>query len=82
MPDSDTTLSTVSSCDTTDIARRLLVSGIQYGGHHFRISVVGKCRQRHIRDGYGRKYGVEVGIAAPSLTVEKLFPFPVWWPPS
>ena len=31
----------------------------------------------YIRDGYGRKCGVEVRIAAPSLTVEKLFPIPI-----
>ena len=68
-------------CDTADIARRWLVSGIQDGGHHFRISVVGRRRkmstESYIRDRYGQKYGVEVGIAAPSLTVEKLFPIPI-----
>ena len=35
---------------------------------------VGQCRQYHIHDGQGRKNGVEVGIAAPSLAVQKLYP--------
>ena len=69
------------ACDTADIARRWLVSGIQDGGHHFRISVVGRRRkmstESYPRRVYGRKYGVEVRIAAPSLTVEKLFPIPI-----
>ncbi len=39
---------------------------------------VGQCRQWHIRVGNSRKYGVEVGIAAPSFAVHKLFPLPVF----
>ena len=29
--------------------------------------------------GHYRKCGVKVGIAAPSLTIQKLFLFPFWW---
>jgi len=29
-----------------------------------------------------KNMGVDVGIAAPSLTVQKLLPLPAWWPPS
>jgi len=38
---------------------------------------VGQCRQCHIRVGHGRKCGVAVGIASPSVSVQKLFPLPV-----
>ncbi len=48
-----------------------------FDGRHleFRLSAdVGQSRQSHIHVGHDRKLGVEVGIAAPSITVEKLFP--------
>ncbi len=50
-----------------------------YGIHlEFRYSAdVGQGRQSHIQVGHGRKYGLKVEIAAPTLTVEKLFPLPV-----
>jgi len=38
---------------------------------------VGQCWQCHIRVGHGRKCGVAVGIASPSVSVQKLFPLPV-----
>ena len=40
---------------------------------------VGQCRQCHIRVGHFRKCGVAVGIASPSVSVQKLFPLPVSW---
>jgi len=50
-----------------------------FDGRHleFRWSAdVGQSRQSHIHVGHGQKYGVEVVIAAPSITVVKLFPLP------
>ena len=32
--------------------------------------------------GMAENMGVELGIAAPSVTGQKLFPLPVLWPPS
>ena len=75
-------------CETADADRRWLVSGIQYGGHHFRfrwppswISVVLTTSDKVDRiismSGMVENMGVEVGIAAPSITVEKWFPLPV-----
>ena len=37
---------------------------------------VEQCRQYHTQVKQGRKHGVEVGIATPSLTVQKLFSLP------
>jgi len=39
---------------------------------------LGQCRQSHIRVGHAENMMVEVGIAAPSLAVEKIFLLPVF----
>ena len=74
-------------CDTADADRRFLVIGIQYGGHYFRfrwppswISVVGRRRTKSTAismSGMVKNMGVEIEIAAPSITFERLFPLPV-----
>ena len=74
-------------CDTADINRRWLVTGIQDGGRtsgfngallNFGIRSTSDNVDRVISEsGMVENMGVEVGIATPSLTVEKLFPLPV-----
>ncbi len=51
-----------------------------FDGRHLEFqksAYVGQSRQRHIHVGHGQNMGVEVGIAGPYITVEKLFPLPV-----
>ncbi len=75
-------------CDTADIVRRSLVTGIQDVSHHFRflMAVILNFGSRPTSDNVGRvisesdmaeNMGVDFGIATPSITVEKLFPLPV-----
>jgi len=80
MPDASVTL------PMPDI--RWLVTGIQNGGHYFRFGwppsltfcsrpTSDKVDRIIFMSGMVENIWVEVGIAAPSITVEKLFPLPV-----
>ncbi len=79
--DSSETLSTLS--DVRYLPEiKMAATTFGFDGRHrdFQESAdIGQCRQTRIRVWHvGQKYmGVEVGMAAQSLTVEKLFPLPV-----